>query len=183
MSVAATELRGSDETADVGVSVDGTWQRKGFTSMNGVVTAISVDSGKVVDVSILSKSCKGCVRMKPVEKSDRARYELWKASHKCSLNYTGSSPNMEKVGAQTMFGRSVDKHGLYYTSFYGDGDSKAFPSAEKIYGHSKVIKSVNVSVTTRNESSYHLMHDCTFHIANIWFIKEISLTKNLCILS
>ena len=68
MSVAATELRGSNETGDVGVSVDGTWQRKGFTSMNGVVTAISVDSGKVLDVSILSKSCKGCVRMKPVHR-------------------------------------------------------------------------------------------------------------------
>ena len=140
MSVAATELRGSNETADVGVSVDATWQRKGFTSMNGVVTAISVDSGKVLDVSILSKSCKGCVRMKPVEKSDQERYKLWKASHKCSLNYTGSSPNMEKYGAQNIFGRSVDKHGLYYTSFYGDGDSNAFPSVEKIYGPAKEMR-------------------------------------------
>ena len=34
MSLAATELRGSEETADVGMSVDGTWQRKEFTSMN-----------------------------------------------------------------------------------------------------------------------------------------------------
>ena len=99
MSVAATELRGSNETADVGLSVDGTWQRKAFTSMNGVITAIYVDSGKVLDVSILSKSCEGCVRMKPVKKSDHERYKLWKASHKCSLNYTGPSPIMEKYGA------------------------------------------------------------------------------------
>ena len=140
MSVAAAELRGSNETADVGVLIDGTWQRKGFTSMNGVVTAISVDSGKVLDVLILSKSCKGCVRMKPVEKSDHERYKLWKASHKCNLNYTDSSPNMEKYGAQNIFGRSVDKHGLYCTSFYGDEDSKAFPSVEKIYGPAKEMR-------------------------------------------
>ena len=52
------ELRGENETADASVSVDGTWQRKGFTSTLGVVTAISVDKGKVVDCVILSKSCK-----------------------------------------------------------------------------------------------------------------------------
>ena len=131
MEEVAEELRnlGDDgNNMDVGVSVDGTWQRKGFTSMNGVVTAISVDIGKVLDVSTLCKSCKACVRMRAISKSDPERFELWKASHECSLNYTGSSPNMEKLGPQKMFGRSVNKHGLYNTSFYGDGDSKAFPS-------------------------------------------------------
>ena len=49
MSTAASKLRGTAETADVGVPVDGSWQRKGFTSLNGVVTAISVDSGKVLE--------------------------------------------------------------------------------------------------------------------------------------
>ena len=50
----------SIQTIDVGVSVDGTWQRRGFSSNNGVVTAISIDTGKVVDVEIMSKICKGC---------------------------------------------------------------------------------------------------------------------------
>ena len=36
MSTAAAELRAEAYTADVGVTVDGTWQRKGFSSMNGV---------------------------------------------------------------------------------------------------------------------------------------------------
>jgi len=63
MSDAAKTLRAGKETA-VGVSVDGTWQRKGFSSKLGVVTAISVDIGKVLDVAILSKSCKGCTKMK-----------------------------------------------------------------------------------------------------------------------
>ena len=134
---AAAELRGDADTADVGVSVDGTWQKKGFTSTNGVITAISVDTGKVLDTCILSKSCKGCTQMKNVQKTNPTRYNKWKADHKCNQNYVGSSPNMEKVGAENFFGRSVDKYNLYYISFYGDGDSKAFPAVEKIYGPEK----------------------------------------------
>ena len=48
MTDAAAELRGDMDTADAVVSVNDTWQRKGFTSTNGVITAISVDSGKVL---------------------------------------------------------------------------------------------------------------------------------------
>ena len=49
-------------TGDVGVSVDGTWHKKGLMSTNRVITAISVDSGKVLGTCILSKSCK-CTKM------------------------------------------------------------------------------------------------------------------------
>ena len=63
MSMAASKLRGAADSSDVGVSIDGKWQRKGFTCLNGVVTVISIDSGKVLDTAILSKSCKGCARM------------------------------------------------------------------------------------------------------------------------
>jgi len=137
MSNAAAELRNGEETADVGVSVDGTWQSKGFSSTLGVITAISIDTGKVLDVAILSKSCKGCTKMEKIAKVNPNRYQLWKASHKCNLNYEGSSPGMESVDAKTIFGRSVEKHGLYYTSFYGDGDSKAFPAVKEMYKEDK----------------------------------------------
>ena len=70
--------------------------------------------------------------MESVQKSDLPRYERWKASRNCNLNYRGSAPNMEKVGATNIFERSVKKHGLYYTSFYGDGDSKNFSAVEKV---------------------------------------------------
>ena len=55
MSTAASKLQGPVNTADVSVSVDETWQRKGFTSLNGGVTAISIDSRKVFDTAILFK--------------------------------------------------------------------------------------------------------------------------------
>ena len=40
------------------VSIDGSWQKRGHMSKNGVVTAVSGD--KCVDVEILTKHCNGC---------------------------------------------------------------------------------------------------------------------------
>ena len=56
---------------------------KGFTSLNGVITAISVDSGKVLDISILSKRLyqhagdKGnrCTSLRQIEHSSQAWFE------------------------------------------------------------------------------------------------------------
>ena len=64
MSDAVARLRGTEQTADVEVSVDVTCQRIDFSSTVGLVTAISIDNGRVLDVAILSKSCKGCTSMK-----------------------------------------------------------------------------------------------------------------------
>ena len=46
---------------------------------------------------------------------------------------------MEKVDATKIFERSVQRYGLYYTTFYGDGDSKRFSAVQKIYGPEKSI--------------------------------------------
>ncbi|GFX82956.1 uncharacterized protein TNCV_4938261 [Trichonephila clavipes] len=42
-------------TVNCGVSVDGTWQRRGFSSLNGCVSSISVDTGKSIDLETLSQ--------------------------------------------------------------------------------------------------------------------------------
>jgi len=55
MDGVANELRESGKADEVAISVDDSWQRRGFTSTLGVVTAISVDKGKVLDCSIMSK--------------------------------------------------------------------------------------------------------------------------------
>ena len=150
--------------------LDGTWQRKGFTSTLGAVTAISVDKGKVVDCVLLLKSCKGCTvvdcvlllksckgctvvdcvlllksckgctRKEKVRMLDSDSHTQWKANHQCNLNYNGSSPMMEKVGAVKMFERSVETRRLYYTSFYGNGDSKSYSAVKDIYGPTKLVK-------------------------------------------
>ena len=71
--------------------------------------------------------------MAKISKSNSKLYKIWKLSRKCNLNYTGSLPAMETAGATKTFGRAVEKHGLYYTSFYGDGDRKAYPAAKGMY--------------------------------------------------
>ena len=135
MRNAAKEIQ--DETkdiTDVAVSVDGSWQKRGFSSLNGVVTAISIKSGKVLDTEILNRNCKSCNLMEKIQKTDYKCYDTWRASHICSLNYEGSAPNMERVGAVNIFERSIMKHSLRYTAFYGDGDCKSFKAVEKVYG-------------------------------------------------
>ncbi|GFW65509.1 uncharacterized protein TNCV_1776531 [Trichonephila clavipes] len=60
----------SSDIVKCGISVDGTWQRRGYTSMNGCAAAISVDTGKVLDIEViyavlLSNIC-GDLRFLPV---------------------------------------------------------------------------------------------------------------------
>ncbi|GFX99662.1 uncharacterized protein TNCV_3053191 [Trichonephila clavipes] len=43
----------SSDIVKCGISVDGTWQRRGYTSMNGCVAATSVDTGKVLDIEVI----------------------------------------------------------------------------------------------------------------------------------
>ena len=66
----------SDEPVDIAVSVDGTWQRRGFSSNNGVVAALSVDTGKVIDVEAMSKTCKACCQKAHLKNSNPEAYEL-----------------------------------------------------------------------------------------------------------
>ena len=47
---------------------------------------------------------------------------------------------MEIVATKRIFRRSVEKHGLRYVKFLGDGDSKSFPAVEDIYEGIKVEK-------------------------------------------
>ena len=44
---AVARLCGTERTTDAGVSVDDTWQTKGFSSILEVVTAISIDIGRI----------------------------------------------------------------------------------------------------------------------------------------
>ena len=116
---------------DSSVSCDGTWQKRGYSSLNGVFTAISTDSGKIVDVECMSRFCKICDRKKGQNES---------TVHVCRANYEGSAPNMEKAGAERVFGRSMAKNKMRYTQYYGDGDSKSFNAVEHIYKDRKVEK-------------------------------------------
>ena len=46
-----------DSVYDIGISADGTWRRRGFLSAYGVVSGISLITGKVLDIEVMSKEC------------------------------------------------------------------------------------------------------------------------------
>ena len=71
MQDACEELRAdssSDAAKDVEVSSDGTWQRRGYSSLNGVVTVIPIKNGKVLDIEPMSRTCKACALKEPLKK-------------------------------------------------------------------------------------------------------------------
>ena len=52
-------MNDDDIQVDTGVS-DGSWQRRGFSSLNGVVTVISIENGKILDTETICKLYKAC---------------------------------------------------------------------------------------------------------------------------
>jgi hypothetical protein len=88
---------------DTSVALDGQrrqrWQRQGYSCLNGVVTAISVPNGKVIDVEVMSKYCNVCACHQHISKTDPEKYERLVAEHNCQLNHQGSTPAMEMQGA------------------------------------------------------------------------------------
>ena len=43
-----------DNIVDTGISADGTWHKRGFTSLNGAVAAISIETGRILDVEAMT---------------------------------------------------------------------------------------------------------------------------------
>ena len=55
-------LQGADpDDVDVTVACDGTWSHRRFVAAYGVVAVLSWETGQVLDVMVLSKSCKVCI--------------------------------------------------------------------------------------------------------------------------
>lgn len=66
-----------DGCTDLAVAIDGSWQRRGFKSLNGIVSVTSFDTAKIIDESIHSKYYQVCSLNQTKE-------------HKCTKNYEGS---------------------------------------------------------------------------------------------
>ena len=116
------ETYSEDAIVNVPISIDGSWQKRyGFNSLLGVVLALSIDTGCVVDYSAKSLICFTC-------KNNKDSSDAWKEAHRlnCSINHKGSSGKMEKDGSVEIFLRSVETRKLRYTTFVGDGDSSSF---------------------------------------------------------
>ena len=90
------------------VTFDGTWHKRGFSSLYGVAAVIDVLTGYVLDFEVLSKFCHVCAanecRLRQMSERER---EAWFDNHiaSCSINYEGSSKAMEKEAALRLWNR------------------------------------------------------------------------------
>ena len=128
-----------DGPIPVSVSVDGTWQKRGYSSKLGVVFVIGVETGEILDYEVV---CNVNER-----KNEKTRQLIdWKENHRenCLINYSGSSGGMESEGAVRIFERSIARRGLKYTTFVGNGDSSTFQAVsqrmKKKYGSRYDVK-------------------------------------------
>ncbi|XP_065645296.1 uncharacterized protein LOC136075787 [Hydra vulgaris] len=104
------------------VTIDGTWQKRGHSSLNGVVTAVIGD--KCVDVQTFSKHCKSCQVWE--KRKGTSANETWFGNHQCHISHRNSSGSIESAGAVEIFRRSISERNLIYHEYLGNGDTNSF---------------------------------------------------------
>ena len=133
-------MNDADIQVDTGVSVDGSWQRRGFSSLNGVVTVISIENGKIYAAKSFSFNFSFELHALHNLQIVSVSNNLWKSNHECSLNYIGSAPNME-LSQQNEYLKDLLKNiGLRYMDYYGDGDSKSYMQVRNVYPGMEITK-------------------------------------------
>ena len=105
------------EPMNCGASYDGTWQKRGFSSRDGCVTAISINTGKRLDVQAFRQKRKQCELHEHLDKNSE-NYRRRRAHHNtCKANFKGSAPAIETESVGHNFRQSVDLHNLQYTEY------------------------------------------------------------------
>jgi len=125
---------------NLSVSGDGSWKKRGFSSLFGVTTLIAYHTGKVIDLIVKNSYCQTCLYFK--NNSNDVKYETHKEN--CHINHKGSSGKMEVDAMLEMFQRSQELYGVKYSNYIGDGDAKTFKAIldVKPYGDNfTVVKS------------------------------------------
>lgn len=110
----------------IACSGDGSWRKRGFTSLSGIASIIGHYTGKVIDILVKNSYCKMCEYWD--KRNATEEYVDWIDEHilECNANHEGSAGLMEVSAVKEMFKRSEEKHGLKYLMYIGDGDAKTF---------------------------------------------------------
>ena len=124
------------------VSGDGSWTRRGFSSLLGIVSLIGKYINKLLDVVVKSSVYRGCSSW--TGKTDTVEYGAWyddRQEH-CDANHEGSFGKMEVDGIIEMFQRSEELYNVKYANYIGDGDTKTFKSLIDVnpYGDDLVVR-------------------------------------------
>jgi hypothetical protein len=76
-----------DGVHDIGITVDGTWRQRGYSFSYGVVTGMSLITGKVLDVEVMSKECWECITWSSKKGSEE--FEHWWEGHQHNCSNRG----------------------------------------------------------------------------------------------
>lgn len=166
----------SEAVLDVAVSYDGTWHKRGFTSLYGVGIVIDILTGLAIDYQVLSKYCQVCVVVAAQLDSSSPDFALWQSGHKesgeCNRNYTGSSGAMETKAAELLWNRSIEKNQMRYTTILSDGDAKTFSHLKNIAPYGDDI------LVTKEECVNHIakrMGTGLRKVVKEWKVKGVTL--------
>lgn len=126
--------------AKITVSGDGSWKTRGHSSQIGIVSVIGAETGKVIDIEVMSSFCKGCEKGKKLKPG--SEYAAWENEHKnlCLKNHSGSAGKMEVDGMLRIFQHSETKHKAQYLNYIGDGDTKTFLELQKNHSYGPDVK-------------------------------------------
>lgn len=126
------------------------------------MSCTSLEGCKVLDVECLSKYCAGCSK----EGGDQK-------PHKCTLNYEGTSGGMEVAGAVSIFQRSVEKRGVKYINYLGDGDSKAFKAVQEQMPYDEPIQKLECVGHIQKRMGNYLM---IYNFSSLFYIINFLLS-------
>lgn len=118
----------NNRNIDIACSYDGTWHRRGHSSLYGIGIAIDMLTGLVVDFQFLSKYCHMWATSAAKLDADSPEYRIWYEGHKksreCNINFEGSSGSMEVHAVEMIWCRSIQKNNLRYTAILSDADAR-----------------------------------------------------------
>lgn len=124
------------------ISGDGSWKKRGFSSLYGVTTLIAYYSGKVIDLIVKESYCQTCIYYK----NDKNNPDYLDHEENCVINHKSSAGKMEVDAVTEMFLHFEHLHGVRYRNYVGDGDAKTFSAILKLqpYGEEFEVKKKNV---------------------------------------
>ena len=68
----------------IGITADGIWRRRGYSPSYGFVTGMSLITGKVLDVEVMSKECWECITWSSKKGSEESEHWWEGHQHNCS---------------------------------------------------------------------------------------------------
>ena len=104
-----------DTVIDTAVSCDGSRQKKGYSSLNGVILVMSMDNGKILDIEPMTWTCKSCLLHEKLKNSHPKRFVEPKLTHVCKINHVGTSRRWDQKELIKYLGEIYQEKKSYVT--------------------------------------------------------------------